>query len=42
MASLAHPGGNITGTSSLQSDVDEKRLEFLKETVPHALRIAYW
>ena len=40
VASLAHPGGNITGTSSLQSDVDEKRLEFLKETVPHALRIA--
>jgi putative ABC transport system substrate-binding protein len=40
VTSLAHPGGNITGTSSLQSDVDEKRLEFLKETVPHASRIA--
>jgi len=40
VASLAHPGGNITGTSSLQADVDGKRLELLKEVVPHASRIA--
>jgi putative ABC transport system substrate-binding protein len=40
VASLAHPGGNITGTSSLQSDVDGKRLALLKEAVPHASRIA--
>jgi putative ABC transport system substrate-binding protein len=40
VASLAQPGGNITGTSSLQADVDGKRLELLKEVVPHAARIA--
>jgi len=32
--SLAHPGGNFTGITSLQRDLGGKRLELLKETVP--------
>jgi putative ABC transport system substrate-binding protein len=32
--SLAHPGGNFTGITSLQRDLSGKRLELLKETVP--------
>jgi ABC-type uncharacterized transport system substrate-binding protein len=34
VASLAHPGGNITGLSSLSVDISGKRLELLKEIVP--------
>jgi putative ABC transport system substrate-binding protein len=40
VASLAHPGGNITGVSNLMADLPSKRLELLKETVPHSTRIA--
>jgi putative ABC transport system substrate-binding protein len=40
VASLAHPGGNITGLSDLSADLPEKRLELLKETVPQSTRIA--
>jgi ABC-type uncharacterized transport system substrate-binding protein len=40
VASLAHPGGNITGLSDLSAELHGKRLELLKETVPHASRIA--
>jgi putative ABC transport system substrate-binding protein len=40
VASLAHPGGNITGLSLLMTELDGKRLEFLKETVPNTSRIA--
>ena len=32
--SLAHPGGNFTGITTLQRDLGGKRLELLKETVP--------
>jgi putative ABC transport system substrate-binding protein len=32
--SLAHPGGNITGLSTLQRELSGKRLEMLKEAVP--------
>jgi ABC-type uncharacterized transport system substrate-binding protein len=32
--SLAHPGGNFTGITSLQRDLGGKRLELLKETIP--------
>jgi putative ABC transport system substrate-binding protein len=32
--SLAHPGGNFTGITSLQRDLGGKRLELVKETVP--------
>ena len=40
VASLARPGGNITGLSFLQIELPQKRLEFLKEAVPHSTRIA--
>jgi putative ABC transport system substrate-binding protein len=33
--SLAHPGGNFTGITSLQRDLSGKRLELLKEAVPN-------
>jgi putative ABC transport system substrate-binding protein len=34
IASLSHPGGNITGTSSLAADIVGKQLEILLETRP--------
>jgi len=40
VASLAHPGGNITGLSSLAPELSGKRVELLKEAVPKAFRIA--
>jgi putative ABC transport system substrate-binding protein len=40
VASLAHPGGNITGLSFLAADLPGKRLELLKETVPQSTHIA--
>jgi putative ABC transport system substrate-binding protein len=40
VASLAHPGGNITGLSDLGAELPGKRLEILQETVPQSARIA--
>ena len=40
VASLARPGGNITGVSMLMTDLSVKKLDLLKETVPGATRIA--
>jgi putative ABC transport system substrate-binding protein len=40
VASLARPGGNITGLRNLMAELPSKRLELLKETVPHSARIA--
>jgi putative tryptophan/tyrosine transport system substrate-binding protein len=40
VASLARPGGNITGLASLSPEVGGKRLELLKEVVPAASRVA--
>jgi putative tryptophan/tyrosine transport system substrate-binding protein len=40
VASLARPGGNITGLSILMTDLNVKGLEFLNSTVPGARRIA--
>jgi putative tryptophan/tyrosine transport system substrate-binding protein len=37
--SLARPGGNITGLSNMTSELAVKRLQLLKEAVPHAKRI---
>jgi putative tryptophan/tyrosine transport system substrate-binding protein len=37
--SLAHPGGNFTGITTLQRDLGGKRLELLKETVPKTSKI---
>src|ERR1051325_10747825 len=39
VASLAHPGGNITGVISLNSDLAGKRLEILKHMIPRATRV---
>jgi putative ABC transport system substrate-binding protein len=40
VASLAHPGGNITGLSSTPPEMAGKRLELLKQMTPHASRVA--
>jgi putative ABC transport system substrate-binding protein len=40
VASLAQPGGNITGFTGIAYDIAGKRLELLKETVPKAARAA--
>ena len=39
VASLARPGGNITGTSSLAPELNTKRLEVLKDAVPKLSRV---
>ena len=41
VASLAHPGGNITGISDSHADLVPKRLELLKEVVPRAARVGF-
>ncbi len=41
VASLARPGGNITGLSMLGPDSDGKALEILQETLPKVTRIAF-
>ena len=40
VTSLARPGGNITGLSTLATELSGKRLQLLKEVVPHAMRVA--
>jgi putative ABC transport system substrate-binding protein len=40
VASLARPGGNVTGFSTLRPELSGKRLELLKETVPRLSRVA--
>jgi len=40
VASLARPGGNITGTASLFPELAAKRVELLKETLPGVSRVA--
>ena len=40
VASLARPGGNITGSTFISSEISGKRLEFLKAIAPHAARVA--
>jgi putative ABC transport system substrate-binding protein len=40
VASLAHPGGNVTGLSNLSPELGGKQLEMLKETVPKIARVA--
>jgi ABC-type uncharacterized transport system substrate-binding protein len=39
VASLAHPGGNITGFSAYESSIGGKWLELLKEVAPRVLRV---
>ena len=40
VASLARPGGNVTGLSNLRPELSGKRLELLKEIVPEVSRVA--
>ena len=40
VTSLAHPGANVTGMTMMMTDLNAKRLELLKETVPRSSRIA--
>ena len=43
VASLARPGGNITGLATLSPELSGKRLELLKEAVPTLSRVAiFW
>ena len=39
-ASLARPGGNVTGITAMHADLVAKRLAFMKELVPRVSRIA--
>jgi len=41
VASLAHPGGNITGLSNISPELSGKRVELLKEAVPRLSRVAF-
>jgi len=40
VASLARPGGNVTGMSLMAPDLGGKRLELLKEVLPRLARVA--
>src|SRR5499433_3665079 len=40
VASLAHPGGNVTGSSNLYEDLGGKQLELLKEAFPKISHVA--
>ena len=40
VASLARPGGNVTGLSNQSTDIAAKRLELLREVVPSLRRLA--
>jgi putative ABC transport system substrate-binding protein len=43
IASLARPGGNMTGLSSIAPELEGKRLELLREIVPKLSRVAvFW
>jgi len=40
VASLARPGGNVTGLSAITEELSAKRLQLLKEALPKAARVA--
>jgi putative ABC transport system substrate-binding protein len=41
VASLAHPGGNVTGLSLLAPELVTKRVELLREVIPNLRRVAF-
>jgi putative tryptophan/tyrosine transport system substrate-binding protein len=41
VASLARPGGNVTGNSTMSPELSGKRLELLREVVPGLSRVAF-
>jgi putative tryptophan/tyrosine transport system substrate-binding protein len=41
VASLARPGGNVTGLSALATDLNTKRVEILKDAVPNLVQVGY-
>ena len=41
VASLARPGGNVTGLSTISPELSGKRLELLREAVPRLSRVAF-
>jgi putative tryptophan/tyrosine transport system substrate-binding protein len=41
VASLARPGGNITGSTILGADLGAKRVELLREAIPRISRVAF-
>jgi putative ABC transport system substrate-binding protein len=41
VASLARPGGNVTGLASLSPELNSKRLEVLKDAVPKLARVGF-
>ncbi len=40
VASLSHPGGNVTGLTEISPDLAGKRLELIREVVPRVTRVA--
>ena len=42
VAKLAHPGGNVTGSTCMTTELSPKRLELLKELIPTARRVAFF
>ena len=41
VASLARPGGNITGNANLANELNTKRLEILKDAIPRLARVGF-
>ena len=41
IASLARPGGNVTGLASLSPELNSKRLELLKDAIPKLARVVF-
>jgi ABC-type uncharacterized transport system substrate-binding protein len=40
VASLGHPGGNVSGLSMMMTELSAKRLQLLKEAIPRVARVA--
>jgi putative ABC transport system substrate-binding protein len=40
VSSLSHPGGNLTGITTISAEMSGKRLELMKEALPRIMRVA--